>query len=333
MRAVGHEVAYVDGPTPSHIGNLLLLPWVMFVHRLRGYTIFHLHWVYLFQLPWLSHPGRLIMQLYFMMCLWWLKLIGFKLVWTVHNVLPHSPQFVNDLAARRFLAKRANRIIVHSEATIRELAAKNISFAKAVVVPQGNYAYPCSISRADARQELHLPTEAKVLLFFGRIEPYKNLSALLKSFEEISHSRNDVYLLIAGSCKDVRFVRHLATFQRKHGFKVQLHIHFIKDEKLQDYFMAADLAVFPFKEITTSATVMTALTFGIPVVAPRVGALLDIPERLGFWYKSQDTGGLTNAITLALDDATLRQRGKAAKRYAAEYGWPEIAEQTITILP
>jgi len=335
LREMGHTVDYLDGPTGSHTLNVLAFPWMAFYYRSHGYRTFHLHWVYLFKLPWLGSAGRALMQVYFMGCIWWLKILGFKLVWTVHNVMPHSPQFLQDVQARRFLAARADRLIVHSSATLAELKARGISTARAVVVPQGSYVdvYEHTISQATARKELGIPLSARVVLFFGRIEPYKNLPALQRSFEDLHKTHPELYLIIAGKCDSLKTVRQLGAFQAAFGKNVVLRIQFIADEQLQIYFAAADVAAFPFKEVTTSATVMTALSFGTPVVAPRLGALVDIPEEVGFWYNAQEPAGLTNALRRSVTSPSLAKWQERALEYATEFSWDAIAIQTLAALP
>ena len=92
-----------------------------------GYSLFHIHWVYPFGLNAKMRQVKL-----FNTCAYWcyvlalmsIKFLGYKLVWTAHNVLPHEPVFVGnrELKAREWLIKLADFVIVHSESTVDELA-------------------------------------------------------------------------------------------------------------------------------------------------------------------------------------------------------------------
>ena len=57
------------------------------------------------------------------------------------------------------------------------------------VVPHGHYRgeYPDD-SREDCRQQLGIPSNAKVVLFFGWIRDYKNVPGLIAAFRGLSDS-------------------------------------------------------------------------------------------------------------------------------------------------
>ena len=50
----------------------------------------------------------------------------------------------------------------------------------------------------------------------------------------------------------------------------------VPDDQLQVWFGAADLAVLPYSRILNSGVFWLAQTFGLPIVGPRTGALLDL---------------------------------------------------------
>ena len=76
---------------------------------------------------------------------------------------------------------------------------------------------------------------------------------------------------------------------------------------------------------------MLALSMGKPVVAPRCGALVDLPDDVGYFYDADDEAGLGKALDEALSATDRDQRGKAGRAYAERLAWPEIAARTLAV--
>src|SRR3546814_12732881 len=66
------------------------------------------------------------------------------------------------------------------------------------IVPHPHYrgAYPNSVTKADARADLGLEPDARVVLFLGQLRPYKNVPALLRAFRRLPDEK--LRLVIAG---------------------------------------------------------------------------------------------------------------------------------------
>ena len=102
-------ITYLEtGFLNSQTLGLILLPFRLIKYWLKHYNIFHLHWTYAFKFSieskiFQNFLTRAFFLIYFILFLKLIKLLNFKLIWTVHNVLPHEKQFANDVWARRFL--------------------------------------------------------------------------------------------------------------------------------------------------------------------------------------------------------------------------------------
>jgi glycosyltransferase involved in cell wall biosynthesis len=300
MRKEGVIVDYLEGPTPSHTLNILALPWLLVGKRLQGYTIFHLHWVATLTLPWAGKSGRRLMQWYFRLFLWLLGILGYKLIWTAHNALPHSPVFADDQAMRAILYRYANAVIAHSTSAKAKLQAVDLPTDKVTIIPHGNYVgvYPHTISRTQARAQLAIPTEAFVVTFVGFIEPYKNVPMLLDAAVALHTRYPHLHIIVAGACKDAALNRQLQKAKRILGDRLHLHAGYIAPEDMQRYFAAADIAAYPFKEITTSGSLLLGLTFGLPIIAPRIGAVADMPAGIGFLYDPSQPHALEQTLVV-----------------------------------
>lgn len=314
--------------------NLGPLPFVVQVTlaRIRGYRLLHLHWP-----QFALHLGpRLLPRLSLLnarLSLWWLRMVGVKLVWTVHNAAAHEPETADDNAVSRMLARDAARKIVHSVNTIDELAALGADIERISVIPHGAYneSYR-EADRLEGRQRLQLPTTARIGMFFGQIRPYKGVENLIPAWREairVSGAGSAVpFLLIAGKCDD-EAERH-RLHRKMGGLNGRFDEGYAPHEDVPLYFAAADIVVLPFRRVTTSGSVLLALSLGRPVVAPRIGALRDLPQDVGFLYEE---GGLVDALCRALTapPAELAERSEAAQRYASRFAWDGIAAATLEV--
>ena len=113
---------------------------------------------------WLAFIGRLVFA----------RLLGYRVVWTMHNLYPHNTRFrLLDVLCRRALCWLCNGIIVHC-LHARDLAAQHFRRTKRVyVIPHGHFVgvYPNEISRQEARQRLGIPQASFVYLLFGSLHP------------------------------------------------------------------------------------------------------------------------------------------------------------------
>jgi glycosyltransferase involved in cell wall biosynthesis len=77
---------------------------------------------------------------------------------------------------------------------------------------------------------------------------------------------------------------------------------------------------------------MLSLTFGKPVIAPRIGALLDLPESVGYFYDPKLSNGLEESISRAINDKEqLRVKGRNAVTFTRTLNWNDIAQRTIDV--
>ncbi|MFB4283735.1 glycosyltransferase [Nonomuraea sp. MTCD27] len=331
LRRSGVRVRYLGELTFSHTLNLLLLPAELAVWRLAGVRIVHLHWVWKFALPGGARTRRPA-QLWFTAVLGVVRLLGLRLVWTAHNVLPHRPVFADDTAARRTLVRHCDLVIAHHSTALDRLADLAAVPSRAAVIPHGPFPAP----------PLPPPGRSggpRTFLFFGRIEPYKGVEDLLAAFtalpggacagEPTAPERGpDVRLVIAGSCPDAALAARLEATAARDD-RVDLRLGRVRDEDVAGLFAAGDVVVLPFREITTSGSALLALAHGRPLIVPELPALAGLPAAALAGYRGGVTG-LTAALRAAAgwDAATLAAMSEAALEHANGVGWPEIAHAT-----
>ena len=263
-----------------------------------------------------------------------IKMLGYKLVWTVHNILPHEKQTINDKFILYLLCKLADKKIVHSAHTINELRKNYVDTDRITIIPIGNYMqlYENNISKSKARDTLLIPKDTFVFSYFGLIKKYKGIDKLIKSFISILEYNKNITLLIAGKCDDKEIANYLGNIQKKYNKSIYTYIKFIPDENVQLYFNAADIMVFPFNKITTSSSTILASSFGKAFIYPKLGNLIDLPQDLGFSYFPTEIDGLKNCMLNAINPKTkLNKINKNNLVYAKAHSWGMISKETVNL--
>jgi len=131
-----------------------------------------------------------------------LRDLGIRPVVNMHSVYPETwrsryrPGRV-VAAFDRALAEHAALITVHTPRMKHDLITRGIVPDRIAVVPHGTprLAEP---DGARCRAQLHLPQDAKIVLFFGFIWMGKGLSFLLDVFRDVLQEVPEAYLLIGG---------------------------------------------------------------------------------------------------------------------------------------
>jgi glycosyltransferase involved in cell wall biosynthesis len=185
-------------------------------------------------------------------------------------------------------------------------------------------AVPGGISREQARLQFDLPGEARTLLFFGIVRPYKGLRVLLEAIGRLKAEDDLYHLIVAGE-----FWEDKAAYQAQmEGLgitrQVRLEDRYIPNEELPAIFSAADVAVAPYVSGTQSAVVALAQGFGIPLITTDWSAagvaqearsqILTVPP------------GNAPALAAAIQQAFREPVSIRCKDSSASGGWERLVE-------
>ncbi len=243
--------------------------------------------------------------------------------WTVHNLTEHQREdgpFERNL--RKILCDLAHRIFVHGRAAqIAFLQDQPNATEKTLVIDHGNYigVYPDTLSRAAARDALNMDSDTTVFASVGWLRRYKGLDTLCAAVDSIEHAR----LLIAGRAlkQDKESLLTLFSSYRK----TQVHEGWVAPADIQRYMNAADFVVLPYLASLTSGAALLALSFGVPVIAPRLGAFPEVinDSISGYLYDPSSETGLRDALqrACATPAATRVDMGLKAFQTALSMNW------------
>ncbi|WP_296665032.1 glycosyltransferase [Demequina sp.] len=241
---------------------------------------------------------------------------GGRLVWTVHNAMPHELLYeAEELELMRYLAKAADVIHVMNPATAEVLAPDVVlPREKIVVVPHPSFMglYPRGPGREAARAAFGLRPEQRAVAFVGQIRPYKGIVTLLRALDSLTpEQKAQTALLLAGMVRaeDVETVEDAIPS----GMTVVYERGFVPDGELSRWYEAADLAVLPYERILNSGSAHLAATFEVPIVLP------DAPHlRAEFgdepWVRFFDGDDAVPELTRLLADPATYERDRDALR-------------------
>ncbi len=319
QRDLGHVV--MDGH--HHQGG----PFLFEVWRRWKPQALHFHWLHPFMLDGerrfsLARTGRFLAEVALA------KRAGWRIVWTIHNLVSHGGKFtLMEQAFTRPFGHLADACMAHSKAASEEAQRTfRIPAHKMHVVPHGNYigCYPNTIDRGQARARLGLPEGAFVYLFFGRILPYKGVFELVEAFAQLPLQCR---LVIAGNARDAVTTERLQTAARQDSRIVVFPNH-IPDEEIQVYFRTADIAVFPYQRILTSGSLILAQSFGTPVVAPEMGGCPEgVGTDSGWLFDPAQKDSLATTLKIALNDPELAAKAAASRKRAEAWPWAKVARE------
>lgn len=253
-----------------------------------------------------------------------LKKQGRKIVWTVHNVLPHDAKWPQqDLQIRKLMIREADAIHIMTAGTGKLLKEHcELPEEKVFLVrhPAYTHFYPDTITRYEARAQLGVPENALAFLTFGAIRRYKGYEKLIEAFERMPRveGRREPFLIIAGGSDDDTLSRDILAWASARR-DVLAVVKSIQSGDVQLYYRAADVAICPYNATLNSGAAMLAVTFGKPVIGPGVGGFLDNVGSTCAWLYDPLDGSvesLLEAMKDSVSDGTLQAKSEAALQRA-----------------
>jgi len=199
-----------------------------------------------------------------------------KIAQTLHNIHRHEPYHKEiDHKAQLILFRHAEFIRVFHQGTIEKVKASwKIDTDKFIIQPEGSYVgyYPNQVSKSDARTELGFDLQDFILLYLGSIRPYKGILDLIDNFK--TYRKDNWKLIIAGYPYDRNYT-DLVKNRCENLSEISLYLGHQPEERLQYYFNASDVVASPFRQIENSGSVILAMGFQRPVIAPKMGVLIE----------------------------------------------------------
>ncbi|MFD4577419.1 glycosyltransferase [Streptomyces sp. NPDC058417] len=220
-----------------------------------------------------------------------LRAAGWKIVWTVHNLLPidGQPAGMADLYAAEGVLALADAVVTHTHADaehLRLLTRKPVTVAGwAAPVPA-----PGPVPESIDALARHMAAVPFAVLLLGNVTDYKNLPATVDDF--IRATRR-AHLFVVGPSRDADLTDVLTRRAAASGGRVHLYPQRVPPGHTHVLYRTARAALCPYRvdgpwdfftRMIHPSSVGTALACGTPVIAPDLPAIREMtagrPARL-----------------------------------------------------
>lgn len=259
------------------------------------------------------------------------------LIMTVHDTQPFhgSPSSPVQLLGWSNMFRHFDMCIAHTEFSRRQLIERfGIGYDKVAVIPHGVFDY--YKEQQSKRTQEQVADETKTILFWGTIKPYKGLDILIEAFAQLSQEvRRNTRLLVAGYPQMP--IEPLQELAERKGIKDRItwDLRFIPEEEVPGVFQKAHVIALPYHRIDQSGVLMTALAFGKPIVATRVGGFIETLQDgvHGYLVDSGDPAVFAKAMETILTNPELSEKmGREIKLLAnTVFSWDTIAGKTMKV--
>ena len=204
------------------------------------------------------------------------RLLGIRVVYTAHNVLPHTVRRGDKFRYVRYY-HAVNAIIVHAQRTKEELVRMSgVAPDKVNVIRHG-----VLLSASDRtlvgqrteqlRQALGIQPGTVVFSCLGIQNAYKGTDLVVDVWSRSSVLQSsDCFLLVVGKNENIDFspldgLKNVAVINRK-----------VSDEDFDAYMALSSVVLLPYRAISQSGVLFTAVQAGTPVMVSDVGGLPEI---------------------------------------------------------
>ena len=191
------------------------------------------------------------------------KKMGYKLVFSAHNIIPHfgKVNFRHERYMRKFIIKKFHLVIGHSYNTYQELTEKIGEPRNYVLALHGLY--------DNIREPQKRKGSYNKLFISYSDHDYKGVKDFLNLLLSLKkEDRHHIQFLITGNIPEAlldRLSKNGVNYQ--HIKSKEDNSYFLTEEELEDVISQSDIMVMPYKNITNSGFYFMALTMGKGVLA------------------------------------------------------------------
>ncbi|OGW25945.1 MAG: hypothetical protein A2X59_12325 [Nitrospirae bacterium GWC2_42_7] len=227
-----------------------------------------------------------------------------------------------------------DRIIVMSDELRHKVLIEGFPEKKIARIPNGvntELFYPCSDKERKELKNNNKLLNKKVLVYSGWLVEGKGLDTLLEAFRLVVSENRETKLLLLGKgpLKDrLKDKADSLNISDKVCFKGNV-------TNVHEFLNSADIFVFPSFREGMPNSLLEAMACGLPVIASRIGGIVDIVEdnKSAILFDPGDVSGLASAIIKLLNNDEIRQAlgAEARKRIEGGFSIDRVADEYIKL--
>ncbi len=246
-----------------------------------------------------------------------------RIIAVCDNVIPHEHR-PGDRLFTKFAFRPVDGFIVQSEIVEKDLLAMVRNPLYRRVAHPVYEIFGSAIAKNEARARLKLTAE-RVILFFGYVRRYKGLHTLIDALKKVRQSL-DVTLLVVGEFYDSEadYRAHIERAGVSEG--IRLISDYVPNERVAEFFSAADVVVLPYHSATQSGIAQIAYNFGKPVIATNVGGLAEtvVDGVSGIIVPAESPDALAGAIIDFYRKNLEPRLVEGVKKERGKYSWENL---------
>lgn len=248
-----------------------------------------------------------------------------------HRIFNH---FINSTL------RRADAVLCISHEIATEAKAIGLDEKKLVLIPNGVdtdlYSPISSDQRSHLRQSLHLPPDAPIILYTGRLIQRKGIDILISAWPKVQAKHPTARLvLLGGSSMSLDAVTASIEEEIRQLGPDSGILAIGEQSDALPYVQSASIFIFPSRREGLSNALLEAMSVGLPCVASAIGGNVDVIEDgvSGLLYPPESSPGLSEQLIRLLDDQALCQRlGTVARQKMLEhFEQKKVVTQTISL--
>jgi glycosyltransferase involved in cell wall biosynthesis len=262
-----------------------------------------------------------------------------KIIFVCHNVEEHEKNcigWLKRIVTRNILGK-AHGFILHSrgeENQLSQLLKDKMKPSVVAPIPIYEVFNKNRYTPITSKEILGIPSQQRVILFFGFVRKYKGLDYLLKALPIVKTFDPNILLLIVGEVwgRKKNYDRYIRSIK---NLGIEENIRFINryvpNEEVELYFKASDIAVLPYINGSGSAILQVAYGMDRPVIATGIGAFEDVVEhgKTGFIVPPADEKGLAEAVIEMYRSDSIPRMENEIRQYKKKFEWSFLVEKIL----
>jgi glycosyltransferase involved in cell wall biosynthesis len=220
----------------------------------------------------------------------------------------------------------ADRVLTVSEDLRRHAIAMGAEPGKVRAILNGcNHRVFHYAAQSEARQELQIPAERRIILFVGWLSASKGTEVLLRAFEMLAAGDPLVHLLFIGEGHD----KDITAFAKSHNLESRIQLlGAATSPQVARWMQAVDVLCLPSFSEGCPNVILEASAAGCPVVANAVGGVPEIvTAENGVLIEDHEP----QTLAAALRGAMARSWDRQEIARTSTRSWDQVADETFDV--
>ena len=247
------------------------------------------------------------------------------------NIIPHEKR-IGDKPLTKYFINSCDGFLTMSESVMEELNQFTRTKCK-IFSPHPVYdIFGKGIPKSTARQQLEIPEDRRVVLFFGFVRRYKGLDLLVRAIGRKEVRDLDVHLIVCGEFYEDRRSYERMIDEKGIRDKVTLLDRYVDKEEVAQYFCAADIVAQTYRTATQSGVTQIAYHFGRPILITDVGGLSEIvDDKKSGYVTAANSKSIAHALVDFYENNREADMTEAVKRDGKRFTWKAMVNRMETL--